>query len=518
MTRSDRTQRDPAQVPSEGHAGEASRPPDGGQKWWALVASCLGTFMLLLDVTKVITALPQIELRMGTTPAQAEWVVNAYLLVMSATLLVFGTLADRFGHRRIFLIGLAAFTAASLGGGLAGDVGLLIASRAVQGAGGAMMYATSLSLLAQNFHGRERGTAFGVWGAVTGLATGLGPIVGGALTSGMSWRAVLLINVPLGAVVILVTVLGVHADRPTSAPKRVDAPGFVTFTVALLGLVFGIVRAGDASWSDGLALGSIAVGIAMIAAFILIESRVAEPMFDLSLLRVPTFSGGLVAAFAMNGSLFAMFVTYAIYLQHGLGYGAFDAGLRLLVITGGTTVVSVIAGKLSGRVPVRWLIAPGLLVVGIGILLTATVTADSGWIALVPGFLIAGIGAGLVNPPLASTAVGVVPPSAAGMASGINSTFRMFGQSLAIAVYGSILAAQLRSAGAGEPGEAAANTANAAASTAANYSGALESVALIAGIVAIVGAVLSFVLIRTRDFVTVSLPAPREQPAPRERS
>jgi len=465
--------------------GSGVLPSGGGGKWWALVASCMGTFVLLLDVTKVITALPQIEQQLHAGATQAAWVIDAYLLVMSATLLVFGALADRFGHRRIFVIGLIVFSLASLGGGLASDVGMLIVFRAIQGAGGAMMYATSLSLLAQNFHGKERGVAFGVWGAVTGLATGLGPIVGGALATGMTWRAVLLVNVPIGIIALAVTLHGVAADRPARTGKGIDWAGFVAFTLALLGLVYGVIRAGETSWGDELAWGAIIAGVVLLAVFVVIEARIVNPMFDLSLLRVPTFTGGLIAAFTMNGSLFALFVTYTIYLENGLGYDALQTGLRLLLITGATLVVSTIAGRLSSRVPVRWLIGPGLLIVGIGILLTTGISEASGWTRLIPGFIIAGLGAGLVNPPLASTAVGVVPPKSSGMASGINTTFRMFGQALAIAAYGSILAGTLTSEG----------------STQSAYASALNNVALVAGFVAIIGAVLSVVLIRTRDFV-----------------
>ncbi|MFT4044184.1 MAG: MFS transporter [Gordonia sp. (in: high G+C Gram-positive bacteria)] len=468
----------------------ASQDQDSRRKWWALTASCIGTFVLLLDVTKVITALPQIEAQLHATAAGTEWVIDAYLLVMSATLLVFGALADMFGHRRIFVLGLAVFTLASFGGGLAGGPGILIAFRAAQGAGGAMIYATSLSLLAQNFHGKQRGTAFGAWGAVTGLATGLGPIIGGALASEFGWRAVLLVNVPIGAIAVVVTLYGVTVDDRARSEKRIDWAGFIIFTLALLGIIYGVIRAGETSWTDAAALGAIISGIVLLAVFIVTEARVAQPMFDLSLLRVPTFTGGLIAAFTMNGSLFALFVIYTSYLHNGLGYDALQTGVRLLLITGMTFTVSTVAGKLSGRIPVRWLIGPGLLIVGIGILLTTGRTATSTWTTLITGFLIAGIGTGLVNPPLASTAVGVVEPHSAGMASGINTTFRMFGQALAIAVYGSILATTLNTDGA----------------TRIGYAHALNNVALIAGLVAITGAAFSVILIRTRDFA-VNTPA-----------
>lgn len=471
------------------------------RKWWALVASCVGTFLLLLDVTKVITALPQIEHDLGAGFGAAQWVIDAYLLAMSATLLTSGALADLFGHRRVFVIGLVVFTAASLGGGLASGPGMLIGFRAVQGVGGAMMYATSLSLLAHNFHGKERGTAFGAWGAVTGVATGLGPIVGGALTSGIGWRAVLLINVPVGVAAILVALWGVPADRPADIGRRVDWPGFVTFTLGLLGLVYGITRAGETSWGDGLALGALIAGLVLLAVFVLIEARVTHPMFDLSLLRVPTFTGGLAAALTMNGSLFALFVYYTVYLQNGLGYDALQTGVRFLLATGAMLVVSTVAGRLSSRVPVRWLIGPGLLVVGVGVLLTAGLDADSAWTHLIAGFIVAGIGSGLVNPPLASTAVGVVPPRSAGMASGINTTFRMIGQALGIAVYGSVVTAVLRDH-VGDHGP-----------TRAGYATALNEVVVIGGIVAIVGAVCAMFLIRARDFVP-SAPAEAAVTAP----
>lgn len=452
--------------------------------WWTLVAVCLGTFMLLLDVTIVIVALPDIRTALGARVSDVQWIVDAYALSLAALLLTAGSLADLLGRRRVYVAGLALFTAASVLCGLAQSPLMLILSRAVQGIGGAVMFSTALALLAQTFHGRERGTAFGIWGAVTGISTALGPVLGGLLTSGLSWRWIFLVNLPVGIVAIAITLRAVAEARPEHA-RRIDLPGVAVFTAGLLSLVYGLIRASDHGWTDGLVVGCLVGAGVLLAAFPLVERAVPHPMLDLGLFRKPTFVGGLVAAFGMNGSLFAIMLYLVLYLQDQLGYTALETGLRIMLITGATLLTAIPAGRLADRYP-RLLIAPGLVLVGAGLLLMRGLDADTGWTHLIPGFVVAGLGSGLVNPTLASTAVGVVQPRFAGMASGINTTARQVGIAASVAALGSILAAHQRGANAG------------------SFASGLDELLLIVAVVAFVAAAFAAVLIRPRDLVAVS--------------
>lgn len=454
------------------------------RQWWTLVAVCLGTFMLLLDVTIVIVALPDIRTDLGARVSDVQWIVDAYALSLAALLLTAGSLADLLGRRRVYVAGLAVFTAASVLCGLAQSPLMLILSRAVQGVGGAVMFSTALALLAQTFHGRERGTAFGIWGAVTGISTALGPVLGGVLTSGLSWHWIFLVNLPVGIAAIVITLRTVEEVHPEHA-RRIDVPGVVVFTAGLLSLVYGLIRASDHGWSDGLVVGCLVAAALLLAAFPLVERAVPHPMLDLALFRKPTFVGGLVAAFGMNGSLFAIMLYLVLYLQDQLGYTALETGLRIMLITGATLLTAIPAGRLADRYP-RLLIAPGLALVGAGLLLMRGLDADTGWTHLIPGFVVAGLGSGLVNPTLASTAVGVVQPRFAGMASGINTTARQVGIAASVAALGSILAAHQRGASAG------------------SFVSGLDELLLIVALVAFVAAAFAAVLIRPRDLVAVS--------------
>jgi len=454
-------------------------------------------------------------------------------------LLTTGVLADRYGRRKLFAIGLTIFTLGSLTCGLAQSPTMLIISRSGQGIGGAIVFATSLALLADSFRGKDRGVAFGVWGAVTGVAISLGPILGGAITTGINWRGIFLVNVPVGIAAIGVTLWKVEESRAPH-PGRPDWAGFLVLTGGLIGLVYGLIRASETTWSNTGVIVSLALGGVLLASFVAVEFRIDHPMFDMSLFRTPTFVGGLVAAFAMNGSLFAMFLYLVLYLQDILGYSALDTGLRLLVSTGGTFLAAGISGRLSEHVPVRYLIAPGLALVGVGLLVMTGLNGTSSWTHLLPGFLLAGIGAGLVNPPLASTAIGVVPPARSGMASGVNSTFRQIGFAVSIAALGSIFASALRDnltrALASVPGLAArapqvvtlirqGSPAKAIGlappalrhqlglAIRSSFASGIDSLMVVTAVLAFVGAIGSLVLIRRKDFLArhETRPAPNQE-------
>lgn len=499
------------------------------RKWLTLVVVCISTFMLLLDVTIVTVALPDIERELGATFTQLQWITDAYALTLAALLLTSGSLADRFGRRLVFSIGLAVFTAGSALCGAANSAEMLIGARAAQGIGGAMLFATGLAILAASFSGRDRGIAFGVWGAVTGIATALGPILGGALTTGISWRGIFYVNLPFGVLALVMTYFFMSESKAPYA-RRIDWAGMITFTVGLFALVFGFTEAGEKSWTDPKVLWCFAIAAVLLIAFGIIEWRIREPMFDLDLFRVPTFVGGSIAAFCMNGSAFAMMMYLVLYLQNQLGLSALQAGLRLLVFSGSTMVVATIAGRLTEKVPTRWMIGPGLILVGVGLFLMGGVDADSSWIHLIAGFIVAGVGAGLVNPPLASTAVGVVTVDRSGMASGINNTFRQVGIALGIAVYGTLLSSAiidgLRSrlddgaatvadpnaiAGAVSAGQQSAVVdhlpaqyrSDVSEAVGAAFADSLNDLFWVSGAVAVVGGLAAMALIRQKDFAAV---------------
>jgi EmrB/QacA subfamily drug resistance transporter len=455
------------------------------RKWWTLVAVCTGVFMLLLDITIVTVALPDIQRSLGASLSDLQWVIDAYALSLAALLLTAGSIADRVGRRVVFATGIVVFTAGSALCGAAGDPALLAVSRALQGIGGAIMFATSLALLANAFHGRDRGTAFGVFGAVTGIAVAVGPVLGGAITSGLSWRWIFFVNIPIGIAALAATLLRVDESRDPRA-RRIDYAGFTTFSAGLAALVYGLIRSNEDGWGSTTVVGALLAAAVLLAAFVAVERVQREPMFDLSLVKVPTFVGGLTSAFGISASLFSLLTYIVLYIQNLLGYSAVEAGVRVLPLTGAIFLTAGIAGRLSARVPTRLLIGPGFVLIGIGLLLMHGLTPSDDWTALLAGMVVAGVGAGLVNVPLASTAVAVVEPARAGMASGVNSTFRQVGIATGIAALGAIFSHSIG-----------------AAATPQAFVDGLNNILAVGAVVAFVSAVAAFALIRQRDYVVV---------------
>ena len=433
----------------------APREIDAGRKWWTLLAVSVATFMLLLDITVVNTALPSIEEDLGATFTELQWVVDAYALALAALVLTAGSVADRIGRRRVFAAGLALFSIASLLAGLAQDPTFLNLMRGLQGVGGAAMFAVSLALLAQEFPGgRERGTAMGVYGATIGIAVAVGPLVGGALTDSLGWESIFFLNVPIGAAAIAVTYARLRESRDPNA-TRIDWGGLITFSTALFALVFALLRGNDEGWGSTMIVGLLAGSGLLMAAFVAIERRVAEPMLPLHLFRNRTFTGVQLAAFAVSGSMFALFLYLTLYLQSFLGHTPLEAGIRYLPITIASFVVAPIAGAALTRVPARGMLAAGLAIAGGGLILMSGVNAGSEWTTLLGGFLLAGVGVGLLNPVIADVALSVVPKEQSGMASGINDTFRQVGIAVGIAAWGAVFlgrgAAKVEELAAGTP-------------------------------------------------------------------
>jgi EmrB/QacA subfamily drug resistance transporter len=497
------------------------------RKWWTLIVVSGATFMLLLDITVVNTALPSIARDLHASFNDLQWVIDAYTLSLAAIVLTAGSLADRLGRRAVFAAGLVVFSASSLAAGLAPDALFLNVSRAFQGVGGAAMFAVSLALVAQEFPaGRERGTAMGVYGATIGMSVAVGPLVGGALTDSLGWRWVFFINVPVGLAALAVTFLKVRESRDPKA-RRIDLLGLVTLSSGLFLLVLALVRGNDDGWTSALIVGELVGAAALLGLFIVIERAVTEPMLPLALFRRRAFTGVQVAAFAVSVSLFSLFLYLTLYLQDYLHYSPLQAGLRYLPITIGAFIAAPVAGALLGRVHARVLMAIGLAGTGAGLLLMSGLGQSSGWTALLPGFIIAGLAIGILNPVIADVALSVVPKERSGMAAGVNDTFRQLGVALGTAVWGAIfLARGTSTVGAllagtpagtgGRPrqlveafsggGFAAATHAIASrarpAVIAATHQGfltGLNTILTVGGVVALVGAVLALWLVRERE-------------------
>ena len=412
------------------------------RKWWTLIAVSVAIFMLLLDITVVNVALPDIQRSLHSSFSDLQWVVNAYSLTLAAFLLTSGSLADLFGRRRVFVIGLVIFTAASAACGLSSSPLALNLFRAVQGTGGAMMFATSLALIASAFHGPERGLAFGVYGGVIGAAVAVGPVIGGVITQGIGWEWIFFVNVPIGIAAVFLTLSQVSESRDPNA-RGVDWIGLVTFSGALFTFVLALIKGNDKGWGSTEIVSLLAASAVLLAIFLIAELRQERPMLDLSLFKKPAFTGASLVALAISSSMFSMFLYLTLYVQDVLGYDPLQAGLRFLPITLVSFVVAPISGKLSVSVPIRLLIGSGLLLVSGGLLSMTAIDANSGWTTLIPGFVLAGAGIGMINPPLASTAVGVVHHSRSGMASGINNTFRQVGIATGVAGLGAVFQHQI---------------------------------------------------------------------------
>jgi EmrB/QacA subfamily drug resistance transporter len=507
------------------------------RKWWTLIAVCTAIFMLLLDITVVNVALPSIQRSLHSSFSDLQWVVDAYSLTLAAFLMTAGVVGDMFGRREIFALGLGVFSVSSFLCGVSTSSLMLNLCRGAQGTGGAVMFATSLALIAEAFHGRERGTAFGIYGAVIGGAVAVGPLVGGAITSAVGWRWIFFVNVPIGVLAIAVTLSKVQESRDPNA-RRVDWVGFVSFSASLFLLVFALVRGNVSGWGSGIIVGFLVGAGMLMAVFLVAEWKQADPMLDLSLFRRPAMIGVSVAAFGVSASIFAMFLYLTLYIQDDLGYGAFSAGLRFLPITVLAFAIAPIAGKLTVRIHARYLIGAGMLLVAVGCILMAYTHSDSSWTVLLPGFVVAGVGIGTVNPVIASSAIAVVPAQRSGMASGANNTFRQVGIATGIAGLGAVFQSQIVHKVttvllATPAGRAAATRHGNALQTAftsgevrttvarwapaqahavlaayrVGFSSALDHLMIIAAVVAALGSVAAFTLVRQKDFVPSYAPS-----------
>jgi len=422
------------------------------RKWLPLITVSLGTFMLLIDVTIVNVALPDMATDLHSSFSSLQWVIDIYALALAALLLGIGAFSDRVGRRPVYIVGLVVFALASLASGLAPSTPVLIVARGVQGVGAAAMFATTIALLSTSYEGRDRGVAFGVWGAINGAAAAAGPILGGLLTEGLSWRWIFFVNLPISVVAVALAVLVLRRDEPKRT-GRVDIPGMLAFTVSAGAFTYGLTRASEAGWGSAQTVVLLIVGVVALAAFVAIQARTSQPLIDLALLRRAAFSAVLVAAFIFSLSAFAYLTYISLWLQSVRGMSPIQAGAAFLPLSLAALLVSLGIGRyLHAPSTRRWAISGGLALIGIGALLEAHLSAGSGWESVFIGLLVTGIGVGLVSPTLASAALAAVPQQVGGMASGALNTMRQLGYALGIAGLGVILQSRIGHILSGTPG------------------------------------------------------------------
>ncbi|MEU1313547.1 MFS transporter [Streptomyces tibetensis] len=408
---------------------------------WALVITSVAGFMAALDNLVVTTALPSIREDLGGGLHDLEWTVSAYTLTFAVLLMFGAALGDRFGRRRLFIAGLAVFTGASAAAAMAPGIDSLIAARAVQGAGAAVMMPLTLTLLTAAVPAAKRGMAYGIWGAVNGLAVASGPLVGGSLTEHISWQWIFWLNVPLGLALLPLARLRLAESHGTGAP--LDVPGTLLASGGLFGIVYGLVRGPADGWTGGLVLTGLFAGTALLTGFVLYSTRAKNPMLPMRLFRSRHFAGINAASLLMFLGMFGSIFLLSQYMQGVLGYSPTEAGLRMLPWTGMPMLIAPIAGILADRVGGRPVVAAGLFLQAAGLGYMAVVaTVDASYAAQLPALIISGVGMALFFAPASHLVMSSVRPSEQGIASGANNALREVGGALGIAVMASIFAAQ----------------------------------------------------------------------------
>jgi EmrB/QacA subfamily drug resistance transporter len=500
------------------------------RRWLTLIAVSAATFMLLVDITIVQVALPQVQRDLHATITDLQWVIDAYALALAALILTGGSLADLLGRKRVFGFGVVVFTGASAVCGLSGSIGVLIVARVIQGVGGAAMFATSLALIGQEFAGsREFGTAIAAWSATVGGGVAIGPLLGGLLTQGLGWQWIFYVNIPVGlGALALVRQAMVNMRDPDAG--RIDLGGLITLSGMLFLAVFAVLRGNAEGWGSATIVGAFALSAAALVLFLGAERRADRPMLDLSLFSNITFGGVSLATFAIGVGMFAMFLYIALYLQDLLGYSPLAAGLRTLPMTVPVFVVPLAVRRLGGRLPPGAMLGVGLVLVSSGLLLMHLAVADnSGWTALLPGMIVAGVGIGVSNPVIAQTALAVVALQRSGMASGISNTCRVGGVAVGIAALGALFVSRLGAAlrvalptasprlgelvSAGGLRAAAAVTPPAqrhAVLVAARHAFVVSfnELSLVGSVTVLIGATCAATMIRRRDFRAATAPVP----------
>jgi EmrB/QacA subfamily drug resistance transporter len=431
----------------------SSASPRERNPWVVLIVICTAVFMLLLDTTIVNNAQVKIREGLNANLTEIQWVLDSYILTYAVFLLSLGRLGDIFGRKRLFLIGMFIFTLASGLCGISSWVGdlvgvsgvnALIAARVLQGFGGAMMMPQSLSLLMVAFPPEKRGSAMGIWGSVVGLGAIAGPVIGGYLVTHYAWEWVFLINIPVGVAALTAAVRIIPESTDPHASRRLDWTGLVLSGIGILALVYGVIEGNIKGWTNPVILGSIVLGLVLIALFVVWESRVPDPMMKIELFRDRNFSLGNFIALAVSFGMLGIFFPMTIYMQGILGYSAVKAGLAMSPMSIVMLFAAPVSGRLSDRIGARYILLGGLTTMAVGILYLAHLsTLDATPVSLLPALIVTGLGMGFTFSPMTAATMRDVPPRISGSASGILNTMRNIGQVLGIAVLGSVLQHQV---------------------------------------------------------------------------
>jgi EmrB/QacA subfamily drug resistance transporter len=421
------------------------RLSESNRRWWTLGAMCFALFMVMLDNTVVNVALPSIQRDFDASLSALEWTINAYTLTFAVLLVTGGRLGDIFGRRLLFLCGVTIFAIASAAVGFAPSDGALVAARAVQGVGAALMMPGTLSIITNAFPPQERGRAIGIWAGVSAIALAIGPLVGGWLTEDVSWRAIFFLNLPVAAGAIVVTLFAAEESRDDTVDRRVDVPGIGALTVGLTALVLALVEGNNWGWGSGEILALFALAVAALVAFAWIELRSPAPMVDFAFFRSRQFVGANIVAFMVTFAMFAMFFFLALYMQNILDYSPLEAGVRFLPSTLVVMVAGPVAGQLTDRIGPRWLMTAGLVIIAASLAWQSRISVDTSYSYLLPAFIAMGLGIGLVMSPMSTAAMNAVDRTKAGVASGTLSMSRMVGGTFGIAALGALVAAIGRS-------------------------------------------------------------------------
>jgi len=448
------------------------------RKWWTLAAVSFGLFMIMLDNTVVNVALPAIQKDLGATLSQLQWIVTGYALTFAALMLIGGKLADAYGRRLIFVIGIVIFTLASLWCGLSDTSEMLIVARIVQGAGAALMNPATLSIISATFPPKQRGAAIGIWAGVSALALAIGPLVGGLLTEHLSWHWIFFINVPVGVVAIVASFLLITESKDETH-ESLDLPGLGTSALGLFALTYGLIEANAYGWTSARIVGSFAVAVISLVSFVIIERRRRYPMLDLTLFRSGTYTGANVSMLLVALSMFGVFFFVSLYMQNVLGYSAVQAGAAFLPMTVLIILIAPIAGKASDRFGSRWLMTIGMVLLGVQLLYFSQLTTTSDFWNLLPGFILGGFGMAMAMTPTAAAATRAVPVHKSGVGSAVLNAMRQVGGSVGIALMGAIVANQAS----GRPGVE-------------GFMAGFERALIVAAVIAFVGSIVAFALVR----------------------
>ncbi len=407
---------------------------------WTLALTSIAFFMVALDSLVVVTALPALHRELGGSISTLEWTVNAFTLTYAAGIITAAALGDRVGRRMVFVLGLGLFTLASIACAVAPSAAILITARAVQGLGAAMVMPLSLTILTTAFPLERRATIVGIWGGIGGLAVASGPLVGGAITQGLSWHWIFWVNAPIGLVAVLLSLVRLPESKGPATRLDLVAAGLVGG--GAIAIVWGLIRAGDDGWTSAASLGMIVVGLLLVAAFVVWELRADQPMLPMHLFRIRSFAAGNATAFLMAGTIFSAAFLIAQYMQFGLGYSPLDAGLRVLPWTATPVFIAPLAGLLSERIGARPVLTVGMLLQGLGLGAFALLTtAGVSYVQLLIPLVAAGIGISMALPVVPTVVVSAVRPHEMGKASGVNSTVQRFGSAFAIAIAAAVFAA-----------------------------------------------------------------------------